>query len=124
MAPPLGKCKRRPRVGRRYGMISCTTSMIARRRDTRSPQTRSKSATSGWIFSGGVAAAPATPSPPRAEGPQRPWQMIGLVPMVEARAFGLRHLGADRETGFGHGRLRADVRIVDREDDLQRARKS
>src|SRR5215213_10123249 len=25
-----------------YGMISCTTSMIARRRGTRSPQTRSK----------------------------------------------------------------------------------
>src|SRR5437764_1677595 len=69
---------------------------------------------------GRVAAAPAAPSPASAEGPQRPGQVIGLVPMVEARAFGLGHLGADREIGFGHRRSGADVRIVDREADLQR----
>ena len=57
-----------------------------------------------------VAAAPAAPGTPRLEDAQRPGQVIGLVPMIEARPLGFGDLGAHREKRFCHARAPGAVR--------------
>src|ERR1700683_1539795 len=57
----------------------------------------------------GLAPAPAAPRAAGAEDAERPRQVIGLVPTVEARAVGFGHFRAHRQIGLRHPltRLRA-----------------
>src|SRR5437762_143030 len=50
-----------------------------------------------------IAAAPTAPGAARLEGAQCPGQVIGLVPMIEARPLGFGHLCAHRKKRFCHG---------------------